>query len=409
MQANSSVWRAAILSLGLFPALLAGAATQVELKNLTVNGGIDEGKAHWVIEANVSGLPGEKERVLFATSLQHLLQISRERQTHTVNATFDILQGDLREIPLTLSGDGEIKKVTGDALLDWSLRQETNGVRSLVLRPRKTDKPLAQFNVTILAERETRSWSNPVQPLTFLPPHPALFSGYLRVETSADLDAQPVTPSGLVPIEARFLPEPMRIAAKPGEPEPLAFRFQGSAYGLPLNVTLADPEARRVVLRDFQLRGDLSGTSAAFTLTATARVLNPRGGSIALLSGGLALAELEQAGDWRVRFTNNQFVLVFDKPGEFPIRVRFHAAVRPSSGWNSLEFQVAPSGLQPVSLAGPCPPTPRSSWPARPDRSAAVVTSGASFPPMAWCDCDGMRRAPRWRAGSFTRRRCCPR
>lgn len=351
-------------------------AAQAELKNLSLNGGIEDGKARLVIEANLTGLPGDKDKALFATTLQHLLQITREKHLHTVNATFELLQGEPRELSLTLTGDGEIRKVTGEKLLDWSVRQETNGTRALVLRPRKSDKPLTQIAVTIVAERETPSWRNPVQPLTFAPPQTALFNGYLKVETALELDAQPIAPTGLVPMDVKFLPDGMRAESKVGEPEPIAFRFQGSAYTLPLNVTLADPEARRVVLREFQLNGALSDSGAAFTLTAIARVKNPRGGSIALLSGGVALAELERNADWRVRFTNDQFVLMFDKPGDFPVRLRFNAAVRQSGGWNKVDFRVAPSALQPITLAGLAADTQfEFAGAARPDRSGSDFKS----------------------------------
>ena len=120
---------------------------------------------------------------------------------------------------LTITGDGEIKQVTGDNLQDWSVRQETNGTRSLVLRPRKTDKPLTQLTVNIVAERELGSWSNPVRPLALAPPQPALLSGYLRVEIAPELDAQPTNSSGLVPIETKFLPESLRGETPPGASE----------------------------------------------------------------------------------------------------------------------------------------------------------------------------------------------
>lgn len=351
-------------------------AAQAELKNLSLNGGIEDGKARLVIEANLTGLPGEKDKALFATTLQHRLQITREKHLHTVNATFDILQGEPRELSLTLTGEGEIRKVTGEKLLDWSVRQETNGARSLVLRPRRSDQPSAPITVTIVAERETRSWQNPVQPLAFAPPQAALFNGYLKVETAFELEARPYNSTGLVPVEARYLPEAMRAESRPDEPEPLAFRFHGSAYALPLNVTLADPEARRVVLREFQLNGELADAGAAFTLTTIARVKNPRGGSIALLSGGVALAELARNADWRVRFTNHQFVLIFDKPGEFPVRLKFNAAVRQGGGWNKVDFRVAPSALQPVTLAGLAADTQfEFAGAARPERSGSDFKS----------------------------------
>src|ERR1043165_22108 len=53
-----------------------------------------------------------------------------------------------------------------------------------------------------------------------------------------------------------------------------------------------NPPTPAVTLEGFKLTGHLSGGGAAFTLTATARVENSKGGSLELLSGTGALHEL---------------------------------------------------------------------------------------------------------------------
>src|SRR5436309_4833800 len=154
-------------------------AAQAELKDVSINGGIQDGKARIVIDAQLKGLTDDKERLLFATALQHAMRFTRDKLEHHITATIDILQGEPKELPFTFEGEGEIKSVTGAALQDWSIRQETNNVRTLVLRPRKTDKsdkPLTQLVITIVAERDLPSWSNPLKPLTLAPAQPALFN-----------------------------------------------------------------------------------------------------------------------------------------------------------------------------------------------------------------------------------------
>ncbi len=334
-------------------------AAQAELKDLSVNGGIQDGKARLVIEAQLAGLNSDPNIMLFASTLQHVMKIGRERIDHSIHADIDILQGQPRELIFSLGGDGEITKVTGDGLQDWSIRQETNGTRSLVLRPRtpeKGEKAIARLAVEIAARHDLTTGRNPVQPLSVTPIQPALGSGYVKVMFSPELDVQAPSPDGLIPMEIRFLPEALRPPANgaASDPEPLAFRFQGTRYALPLAITLADPEARRVVLRDFQLRGRLAESGATFTLTAIAQVRNPRGGTIALLSGGAALTDLTTApgSSGRIKLDQGRFLMVFDGPGEFPVRLQFNAAVRPANGWNQLEFRVAPSALQPVTFEG---------------------------------------------------------
>ncbi len=351
-------------------------AAQAEIKDLSIHGGVQDGKARLVIDGSFAGRGDDHTPLLFATALQQTLQITREKHTHLIAATFEILSGEAKELSLTLTGEGDIKRVTGDGLQDWSVRQETNGTRSLVLRPRKLDQPLTQLSINIIAERELRSWVNPVQTLTLSSPQPALLQGFLKVEVAREFEAQPTNSSGLLPIELRYLPEPLRGITRSEEAEPLAFRFQGSSYSLPLNLTTRDPDANRVVLQNFRLEGQLSDSAAAFTLAATAHVTNPRGGSLFLLSGGVALAEAVSSPDWRVKFQNGRFLLTFDQAGDFPIRFRFNAAVRQSEGWSRVDFRVAPNGLAPVVFQGLATTTQfEFAGAARPERSGGDFKS----------------------------------
>jgi len=351
---HTDVISSLLVSLLCWSGLIAGqaASNTAELKNLSINGGVEDGKAHLVIEALLNRLPSDQNKAIFATALEHSIKITPEKLTDSILATLDILDGEPKELPLTITGEGEIRQVTGEGLLDWSVRQETNGLRALVLRPRKTDKPLTRLTVSIVAERELKDWSNPLTPLTLTPAQTALFSGYLKVESAPELQVQPVQISGLIPIEPKFLPESLRGGANAFEPEALAFRFQGAAYSLPLRISFADPEAHRVVLRNCRLTGQLSAQTATFTLSAIARVTNPQGGSVNLLSGGVALADFEPQPGWRVRLDQDRFVLTFDGPGEFPIQLKFNAAVRQREAWHSIEFHVASSALQPIVLQG---------------------------------------------------------
>src|SRR5207249_2534747 len=146
----------------LFGPMLDAAGVTAEVKNLSLNGGLEEGKARLVIEAVLNNLPGDRDKLIYATALEHSINVARDTLTNVITATFDILQGEPKELPLRIAGDGEIRRVTGAALQDWSVRQETNGARLLVLRPRKADKPMTQFIVTITAEQELKIPSQPL-------------------------------------------------------------------------------------------------------------------------------------------------------------------------------------------------------------------------------------------------------
>src|ERR1035437_3330924 len=163
---DSRTWHFGVVSLLLIPLLLwsglaavRAASTTAEVKNLSLNGGLEDGKARLVIESILKGMPGDQEKAIFSTALQHSRKITRDKLSDSSAATFDILSGDPKELALTITGEGEIRQITGAALEDWSIRLETNGVRTLVLRPRKPDTPITQLAVTITAEREFKDWS----------------------------------------------------------------------------------------------------------------------------------------------------------------------------------------------------------------------------------------------------------
>ena len=332
------------------------ADVQAELKNLTVDGQVREDKAHFVIQADLKGLGEPREKLIYGTTLEHALRVASDKITHTLALKASVVQGDLREMILTIAGEGEVRQVTGEGIEDWSVRQAPGGGRFVVIRLKKADKPITAFSGQIVAETKLEPATKTITPLSIAPEQPTLLSGFVRVDSTPDLDVQVPNPIGLVPVELKFLPESLRAPASEGAGL-LSFRFQGSSYSLPLQLAVADPEARRVILDKFQLAGKLKEDSATFTLTATARVKNPKGGSLDLLYGGVALTEVSAHPDWRLKFERGRFVALFDKSGEFPLEIHFNANVRQTNGWDKIQFNVAPALLQPVVFAGLDPDT----------------------------------------------------
>lgn len=131
-----------------------------------------------------------------------------------------------------------------------------------------------------------------------------------------------------------------------------------------------------VTLQDFKLTGDLGGEVAAFTLTANVKVENPKGGSIELLSGPVALTDVGAHPKWNLTAEQNRFVANFSRSGVFPVQIKFNAAVAKSDGWSAVDFHVAQSSLQPIVLQGLAADTQfKFSDAARPERTGATFTS----------------------------------
>src|SRR5437773_3108289 len=104
-----------LLTLACFLCLTVFAfAETAEIKNPAISGGVADGKVRLTIEGSLTGSPADKDKLIFATSYQDAIKVTREKIAHDIGMTIDILQGDPKEISLTISGEGEIKQVTGD-------------------------------------------------------------------------------------------------------------------------------------------------------------------------------------------------------------------------------------------------------------------------------------------------------
>ncbi len=349
-----SLMAALLLMLGAMATTAGDAPVAAELQNLSINGGIQDGKASLVIEALLKGLSQDDERLIYATTIEQNVQVSADRVGHQFRVTLDIVQGQPREIPLKVTGPGEIRSVEGAHLLDWSIRWGTNNTRYLVLRFPKTDQRITRFEGMITGESEVTHIPASTPLLTLTPEDPALFGGYLTVTSDDGVNVELQKPRGLARMNQDFLPEQLLKSLKSSREEVQAYRFHGGQYEglLWIRYSDPDPEKRQIVLRNFQLTGDLGNESATFTLTAEACVDNAEGGELPLLSGDIALTTFERSPGWNLRLEKGRYILSCQKPGTFPIRLTFQAAVSRSGEWNALHFQVAPSTLQPLTLRG---------------------------------------------------------
>ena len=70
---------------------------------------------------------------------------------------------------------------------------------------------------------------------------------------------------------------------------------------------LVSAEPAAITLTQFRLVGNLTNDQALFTLTATAQVENPKGGSLELLSGAVALTETGSHEKYRIHADQKPF------------------------------------------------------------------------------------------------------
>lgn len=345
---RTSLWAATLCT---FLALAGEPETAIPIQRASVDGELDGDKARLVISADLGAWRDAREKPIYGAAITQHVEVSCDRLRHTFQVKVDAIQGALREVVFALAGAGDVREVTGDGLEDWSVRR-AGDARFLVLRLAKSDPLPKHFSGEIHAETELGELPANLTPLSLTTESPALANGYVRVDTVPELAVEAVDTAGVVPVNIEFLPPNLRPSATDAVPAPLGFRFHGTAYALPLRIRVSDPEARQVVLREVSLRGRLAEDRAAFTLTATALVKNPKGGKIQLLRGGVALSALEPPRGGNLRFEDGVFSLEYETAGEFPVALEFEAALRREAGWNEIEFGVAPSAMLPISLTG---------------------------------------------------------
>lgn len=324
--------------------------TSATVDKASVKGEWEGDRGSLVIQAHLQGLPEGRDSALYSATIYQAIQAKPDRLIHRFDIEVESLRGSLKEIEFQLSGTGEIRQLTSTTALlqNWGIRQETNGTRVLLVRLAKSDTPVTRLQLQLSGETPVEATGQPVEALAVMVSPAALSSGYLRLDVDPQLDAKLVKLIGLSALEEAALPDRLRSGA--GSPQ--AFRFHGTAYRIPLVLDWADPEAGRVVLRDLKLIGDLQGDVASFTLSAIARVRGVAGGELAVLGGSLALTDWNPAPNWRIRFDSGRYVARFDQAGDFPLEIKFHAAVLRTEGWSGIDIAVARSVLPRVELKG---------------------------------------------------------
>lgn len=313
----------------------------------------DNGKARIIIE----GWPvprAAEPKTLFGATIHDVAQVALDKVRQEAQIQINVLDGAAREFELLIEGEPRIREVTG-AISDWSVRQGTNGTRFLVLR---TEKPISfrqNFSVVVKSETQSEVTGRAVRLLTFSTQSEALFSGYLRIESIGAAQAKIESTVGVTPVENCFLPMAIRGAGTNGTSS-VAYRFQGERYAVTVKAEAADPEARQVVLRDYQLDGVVTGESGRFELSATAHVASPEGGTLELLSGPVALTDLTMHEGWQLQYIDGRYLAVFQKPGDYAVKLKFDSAIaktqRPDGLWRNLQFRIATAAIAPVTLRG---------------------------------------------------------
>lgn len=345
-----------VVSVGV---LQLAAAPKPAPDNASVTTTLSPDSGHLVIDAK--GIPAPL-RLFFSATVEQSTRIDVDEITSEARIKIHRLQGKAEVLTLGLSGDGDIVDVSGQGLLDWSVRQiaatSTPGgatpKRVLDLRPLPAfaiSSGSPDLDLVVRMRLKKPAIPGRTSLLLVTPGEAVGFSSKLIVHTDAGIGLQMVNASGLVPFR--------EMEANPSN-ERWQFVSNGEASLtvklLPRGASPADAE-----LLGAQLGGQLAGNSGSmnFHLRGQLHVLKA-GARTRILRGNAALSETTAGDGWHIEleeFKEGGFAydIVADREGTFAIDLPFVAAVRETGDWHTLDFSMPAGAVVPIQLEGLSP------------------------------------------------------
>src|SRR2546423_10839039 len=123
----------------LLPLAAPAASPPSVLDQLTFSGSADPDQASFILKGRLKGSSSEEQepKLIYSLQSQAKIQVDPTNITQSCELKARIFQGKMKELVLSLRGDGEVVQVTGPAVKDWSVRVGAEGKRFLVIRPQE--------------------------------------------------------------------------------------------------------------------------------------------------------------------------------------------------------------------------------------------------------------------------------
>src|SRR5436190_12823343 len=221
------------------------------IDNVSFSGQADPEQASFILKGRLKGASTEDQepKLIYSLHSSTMIQVDPTNITQICELKARIFQGKMKELVLTLRGDGDVTQVTGPDLKDWSVRFGAQAKRFLVIRPQEaaTNAAFTNFAVTVSTKQYYETPSLAFSPLSFTPENAVFFDGSIELKTLNTLELSVTNLAGLSPIQSEVTDS---TAAKS---QPLRFRFSGSEYALGLEIREKDPDARKVAWENFKL------------------------------------------------------------------------------------------------------------------------------------------------------------
>ncbi len=286
---------------------------------------------------DVHGVPPPAP-VFFSATVEQTVRISAAESKGELRVKLKVVQGKPDTLTLGLTGEGEVTGVVGAGLRDWSVRQGTVGKRFLDLRLEAG----APRDVEVIVQTRLVPQAVPgtMAVLLATPGDAVGFVSHVTLQPDSGIDLRVTTATGLTP-----LGDVLRFVAS-GEAR-LEVRLLARGGGV--------PEAELVGAR-LNGRVNEAGGSVEFQLRGELRAWKA-GARLRLLAGRAAVSERTAGDGWRVELATLEagdfaYELVAERAGNFPVELKFAAAVSESGDWRALDFKMPAGAVVPLALEG---------------------------------------------------------
>ena len=154
---------------------------------------------------------------------------------------YKVMQGELQELNLSLTGQGEVTRVQGDGILSWGVTGEGED-RRLVIRLNQPRKDA--FLVVIHTQTPLGAFPLQFKPLRMAPEGAIRYGGHIRVVNAGAVRLEVLNAPGLAQISPARFPrvEALGNLSEMQQAQAFAFRFSGPAFDLDIQADNVLPE-----------------------------------------------------------------------------------------------------------------------------------------------------------------------
>lgn len=280
--------------------------------------------------------------LFFSATAEVAARISLDEITTRQALAITIHQGEPKVVSLDLGGPGEVVRVEGDGLRDWSVRVAADGARFLDLRPLIRDGVPVPKELRVTMTTRHQGWAQQAEVLLAGPGEATGFALTAEVAAAPGVDLRLAAAEGLVAVEG--------LAA--------GRKFVGTGKAaLGFHAAAAGSDARGIEWLDAALAGRVApdGSSVAFRLSAAARSAG-EGSAVELFSGGAALAGGLVGDGWHVvlrkRPGDAAHELAAERAGDLRVEVDLVAPVTRRGDWQVVDFHLPAGVAVPLTLEG---------------------------------------------------------